>query len=137
MTREEVQDAWEKIVDTGFSNYHMLTKDQKIWFNIEPLTTSGIIDHYINSGADHNMDTIDALEYLGFNDIAEMMRKVNSLFKDSYPPSNILERNEQWNKRSEGYWESILDEIDLKFWQRCEQLESKLLIHINKTNIGK
>ena len=59
MTRQEAQAAWEKIVDTGFSDYDQLSSDQKIWFNIEPLTTGGIIDHYINHGAEHNQDTLE------------------------------------------------------------------------------
>jgi hypothetical protein len=61
MTREEAQPAWEKIVNTGFSDYHQLSFDQKIWFNIEPLTTDGIIDHYINNGAEHNQDTLTSV----------------------------------------------------------------------------
>lgn len=36
MTREEAQSAWEKIVDTGFSDYNKLNRDQRVWFNIEP-----------------------------------------------------------------------------------------------------
>ncbi len=45
MTREEVQPAWEKIVNTGFSDYNKLTKEQRVWFNIEPLITDGLWDH--------------------------------------------------------------------------------------------
>jgi len=95
MTREDAQKAWEKIVDIGFSDYELLTKDQKIWFNIEPLTTDGIIDHYINYGAKHNKDTIDALDFLGFHDIAQLMLKVNRLFNNATPPEDIDKRNEQ------------------------------------------
>ena len=70
MTREDVQPAWEKIVEAGFSNYALLTPDQRVWFNIEPLTTGGIIDHYINHGTEHNLETIADLKSLGFPDIA-------------------------------------------------------------------
>jgi hypothetical protein len=135
MTREEAQPAWEKIVDTGFSNYDLLTRDQRIWFNIEPLTTDGIIDHYVNHGAEHNQDTIDDLELLGFHDIAELLRKVNGLFTNGQPPTDIDERNEQivgWN----GRYDDFLDEIDEQYWELNTALEEALWEHITKTGIG-
>ena len=135
MTREDAQPAWEKIVDIGFSNYDLLTKDQKVWFNIEPLTTDAIIDHYINYGAEHNQDTIDALEFLEFYDIAELMRKVNALFLNGRPPADIDERNEQWTSWGDKH-ELLFDEIDKRFWDRCQDLEKSLVEHINRTKIG-
>jgi hypothetical protein len=135
MTREDVQNAWEKIWDIGLSYYERLTKDQKIWFNIEPLTTDGIIDHYINFGAEHNKDTIDALEFLGFPDIAELLLKVNSLFINGNPPADGDKRNEQWDSWSDKNT-ALLDEVDEKFWDRNEALENALLEHINRTKIG-
>ncbi len=135
MTREEAQIAWEKIVDIGFSNYERLSKDQKVWFNIEPLTLGGIIDHYINHGADYNQDTIDALQYLGFQDMSELMQKVNNLYKNGQPPIDKDERNEQWNTWCNKY-EVLLEEIDNKFWDKAKDLEHALLKHINSTRIG-
>jgi Domain of unknown function (DUF4375) len=135
MTREDTQAAWEKICDIGFSNYKLLTNDQKVWFNIEPLTIDGIIDHYINNGAEHNKDTINALEFLGFADIAELMKKVNALFSNNQPPTDITERNEQWDSWCDKY-EVLLDEVDKKFWGRCEDLEKALMQHIHMTRIG-
>lgn len=136
MTRDDAQDAWVRIVDTGFSSYDLLTKDEKIWFNIEPLTTDGLIDHYINNGAEHNKDTIDALKFLGFDDIAQLMLEINSLFKDGHPPADIYERNAQWDTWCAENGE-LLDRIDEAFWKRNDALEKKLLEHILKTNIGK
>ncbi|MES2850668.1 MAG: DUF4375 domain-containing protein [Bacteroidota bacterium] len=135
MTREDAQAAWEKIVDTGFSNYELLTEDQKVWFNIEPLTLGGIIDHFINNGAEHNQDTIKALEFLGFNDIAELIRNVNALFTNGQPPADINDRNEQWDTWCDKY-QSLLDEVDEKFWRRNKDLENSLMEHINRTQIG-
>ena len=135
MTRDDVQAAWVRIVDTGFKNYELLTKDQKIWFNVEPLTTDGIIDHYINNGAGHNIDTIQALEYLGFHDIAKQMLDINSLFKDGQPPTDIEERNAQWDSWSDEH-EELFDRIDENFWKRNEALEQALMEHIISTKIG-
>jgi hypothetical protein len=135
MTREDVQYAWEKIVEIGISNYDLLTTDQRIWFNIEPLTTNGIIDHYINHGAEHNYDTIKDLEFLEFFDIAELLKKVNSLFKNGEPPTDINERNDQINDWN-GQYDILFNEIDEAYWDRNSALEKVLLNHINKTNIG-
>lgn len=135
MTREEVQRAWERIVDIGLSDYDQLSTNQKIWFNIEPLTTDGIIDHYINNGAEHNQDTLDALQFLGFPDIANQMRRINTLFTNGHPPTDIHERNNQWNNWCDEH-ETLLDEVDTYFWTKCADLEKAILEHINRTGIG-
>jgi len=135
MTRDEAQAAWKKIVTTGFINYDQLSNNEKIWFTIEPLTTGGIIDHYINHGAEHNQDTLDALEFPGFPDLAGQMRTINKLFTNEQPPTDILERNEQWDSWSDEH-EVLLDEVDNYFWTKCAQLENASLEHINETGIG-
>ena len=132
MTRDEAQPAWEKIVDKGFSDYGELNRNQRIWFNVEPLTTDGIIDHYVNHGAEHNADTIEDLEFLGFSSIADLMRKLNGYFPDGKPPVEIDERNAQFSKISE----SLIDEVDEAFLEESDDLEEALLKHINDTGIG-
>ncbi len=135
MTKGDMQPAWEKVVEVGFSNYDGLTNDQKVWFNMEPLIIDGIIDHYINHGADHNADTIKGLELLGFSDLAALMNKINYLFVNNQPPTDIDERNKQWDS-----WcdinEVLLNDIDEKFWSRCNDLENALMEHIKRTKIG-
>ena len=135
MTRQEAQAAWKKIVDTGFTNYDQLSNNEKIWFNIEPLTTGGIIDHYISHGAEHNQDTLDALEFLHFPDLAQQMRTINELFTNGRPPADNIQRNEQWDSWCDKN-ELLLDEVDNSFWTRCADLEKALIEHINQTGIG-
>ena len=62
MTRGEAQPAWERIVEIGLSDYEKLTRDQRIEFNIEQLTTGGIQDIYVNSAAAHIIEIIEDLE---------------------------------------------------------------------------
>jgi hypothetical protein len=135
MTRDEAQPAWGKIVDIGCSNYDQLTNDQKIWFNIEPLTTGGIVEDYINHGAEYNKDTLKALEFLGFPDIAEQIHRINKLFKNGQPPTDIMKRNEDWDSWSENHKE-FLDDIENNFWTKCSDLENALMDHINRAGIG-
>jgi hypothetical protein len=135
MTREEVQPAWAKIIKIAFSNYHLLTPEQRVWFSVEPLTTGGITDHYVNSSAEHNMETIADLKTLGFQDVAEMLIKVNSLFKNGTPPIDIDKRNDELTNLNETDL-ALLDAIEEQFWDRCQDLEQELLNFINKTGIG-
>lgn len=135
MTRDEAQPAWEKIVFTAFSDYRSLTPEQRIWFSVEPLVTGGIVEHYINSLAAHNAETIADLQTLGFPDIAEMLMKVNRLFKDGTPPGDINKRNDELGNLSEADT-ALLDDIEASFWKRSDELDEALLAFINKTGIG-
>ncbi|WP_299252891.1 DUF4375 domain-containing protein [uncultured Cytophaga sp.] len=137
MTREEAQSAWEKIVDIGFSDYSKLTREQRVWFNIEPLTTDGLWDHYINHGADKNGDAIEDLEYLNFSSIANQLREFNKVYFPKGIPSGPNARQKQFDKFSEDQLENDIEEMDDKFWEICDDLEIALLDHINKTGIGK
>ncbi len=137
MTREEAQTAWKKIVDTGFSDYQKLTRDQRVWFNVEPLTTDGLWDHYMNSGADKNANTIDDLEYLNFSSIANQLRNFNKIYFPQGVPEGPDARQEQFDKFPEDQLEKDIEEMDSKFWETCSDLENALLDHINKTGIGK
>lgn len=136
MTREEAQPAWERIVEIGFSDYEKLTRDQRIWFNIEQLTTGGIQDIYVNFGAEHIIETIEDLEFLGFHDIALLAREINGLFPDGIPAKDIDERNELMGEWSQEMSDQF-DDIGRRFWLRSKELDQRLLNHIIETEIGK
>ena len=137
MTREEAQDAWEKIVDLGFKDYNKLTREQRVWFNIEPLTTNGLWDHYMNHGADKNPDTIEDLDYLNFNSVANQLREFNKRYFPNGVPDGPDAREEQFEKFDEDQLEDYIEEMDDKFWEISDDLESVLLEHIKNTGIGK
>ncbi|GER59809.1 DMP19 family protein [Patiriisocius marinus] len=127
MTRDDFQEAWELIVVKGFSNYEELTKNERIWFNIEPLVVDGLIDHYINYGAEYNSDTIADLKLLNQHEIAELMIEFNSKFKKGVP-ADIDDRNGEIGK----FKEAFIEEIDEKFWVLNDKLEISLLSHITQ-----
>lgn len=137
MTRDEVQPAWEKIVDLAFSDYEKLTKEQRIWFNIEPLTTDGLWDHYMNYGADKNPDTIEDLEYLNFHSVANQLREFNRSYFPDGVPEDPDSRQYEFNKFPEDQLEKDIEDMDNKFWELSDALDKTLLEHINKTEIGK
>ncbi|MBC6365192.1 DUF4375 domain-containing protein [Algoriphagus sp. AK58] len=137
MTRDEAQTAYIKIVETGFSDYNKLSREQRVWFNIEPLITDGLWDHYMNNGADRNSDTIEDLEYLNFTSIANQLRKFNKSYFPEGIPQGPDARQEQFDKFPESQLEKDIEEMDSKFWEICSALDQALLDHINKTGIGK
>lgn len=137
MTREEAQSAWEKIVNLGFSYYNKLTRDQRVWLNIEPLTTGGLWDHYMNHGADRNFDTIEDLEYLNFYSVANQLREFNQTYFPNGVPEGPDARQEEFDKFPEDQLEKNIEEMDEKFWKISDELERALLKHINRTGIGK
>ncbi|MEQ8534814.1 MAG: DUF4375 domain-containing protein [Imperialibacter sp.] len=137
MTREEAQPAWEKIVDTGISDYDKLTREQRVWFNIEPLTTDGLWDHYMNHGADRNADTIEDLAYLNFHPVANQLREFNKIFFPNGVPKGSDARQEQFDNFDEEILADHIEKMDSTFFEICDDLENTLLDHINKTGIGK
>ncbi len=137
MTIEEAENAWERIVDLGFTDYSKLTREQRVWFNIEPLITDGLWNHYINHGADKNSDTIEDLEYLNFTSIAKQLREFNRTYFPNGVPEGPDARQEQFHKFDEDELEDAIEQMDDKFWEISDELENVLLAHINETGIGK
>ncbi|BAO56195.1 DMP19 family protein [Nonlabens marinus] len=137
MTRDEAQDSWEKIVDLGFSYYNKLNREQRVWFNVEPLTTDGLWDHYINYGADKNADTIEDLEYLNFSSVANQLRKFNKTYFPNGVPEGPDARQEEFDKFDEDQLEEDIEKMDDRFWKVSDDLENALVEHINNTGIGK
>ncbi len=128
MSREELQDVWEDIVDRGYEDISSLTKEERVWFNLEPLTTDGIVDHYINHGGMYNSETIEDLNYLGETEIMNLMLSVNQKFKNGVPV-DINERNNQLMEMGDEI-DVFLEKIDSKFWKLCEGFEKRLYRYV-------
>ena len=124
-------------MDLGFSDYNKLTREQRVWFNLESLTTDGLWDHYVNHGADKNSDTIEDLDYLNFQSIANQLREFNNKYFPKGVPVDPDARQEEFDKFPEEELEDYIEEMDDKFWKICGELESSIMDHINKTGIGK
>lgn len=123
-TREEFQDLWETIVNKGINNYETLSREERIWFNLEPLLELGLIDHYVNSGAEHNSDTIEDLRYINQDVFADLMIKFNSAFRGGGVPLDINERNDQLG---DDFEDQFVDEIDEKAWALYKEFDLALL----------
>lgn len=117
MIRKDVQRAWEKIVDIGFSDYQKLTRDQRVWFNLELLITDGLWAHYMNSGADKNSDTIEDLTYLNFSSIANQLQEFNKIYFPKGVPEGADARQEKLDAFLQEQLEEDIKKMDEKFWE--------------------
>lgn len=136
MTRDEAQSAWEVIVDKGYSDYKSLTRDERVWFNIEPLTTDGLWYHYMNTGTEFNAETIEDLDYLNFHNVANLLRKFNQKYFPNGVPSEPDDLQLLFDQFPEDELEKDIETMDDQFWEISEELERRLLEHINATSIG-
>ena len=137
----DFQDDWEKLVDNGFKDYNSLTADERIWFNVEALIgqvdNGGLISHYYNSGADRNKETIEDLTTLGFTNIADLLKQINSWFPNEQPSTDIEDRNEVISNWQQGKYDELLDAYDNKFYEKEKELENKLVQHIERKVLTK
>jgi hypothetical protein len=137
MTRDEAQPAWEIIVDKGYSDYKSLSREERVWFNLEPLTIEGLWDHYMNTGAEFNAETIEDLDYLNFKSVANLMREFNKIYFPNGVPIEPDDRQLIFDQFPEDKLEKDIKTMDDNFWEVSEELELRLLGHINSTGIGK
>ena len=127
----DFQTDWVILVNKAVNDYDSLSSDERIWFNIQALIDAvdngGLISHYYNSGADHNKETIADLITIGFSDVADLLIKVNKLFPNSQPSTDLGERNEVINNWEDGKFDELLNQVDENFYGRENDLESKLI----------
>src|SRR5690606_18988706 len=109
-------------------------RKERIWFNLEPLTTDGIFFIYTNEGAENILDIIEDLEFLNHHKISDLVKKMNKLFPNNTPPKNVDDRNviiENWTEKQE----SKMEDIDDEFWEFSEDLEETLIDYLNNVKI--
>lgn len=141
MEDDEWESAWKSLVDKEANEgYQSLTADERILFNIESLIIAaddgGIISFYYNSGAEHMEETIEDLRSIKATNIIKMLKRINALFPNGRPSTNIDERNlviSSWyNGKKDAKYENLLEKMDDKFYSQQEDLELKLVPIIRK-----
>ncbi|CCH55754.1 hypothetical protein BN8_05039 [Fibrisoma limi BUZ 3] len=139
-TLSDYQQAWEKLVDKGFSNYESMTPAERIWFNLQTLLDTvdngGLISHYYNTDADRNRETIEDLIVFGFPELADLLLSINAWFPGGHPSLDIEERNDAISNWAEGQYDSLLEEFDNRFYAMETALESALVNHIEQKGLN-
>lgn len=125
---------WTRLVGKAITSYEQLLPEERIWYNIQVLidavNNGGVISYYSNPGADHLLETMADLKIIGATYILEILHKMNALFPNGIPPSDIEERNNvilSWNDDTVC---DLLDNLDIDFYKNCPILENTLMEHI-------
>jgi hypothetical protein len=126
----DFQNDWKKIVDKGFNDYKSLDTNERIWFNIQCLTSAigdgGLISFYYNSGATYIVD----LEKLELNEALIQITRVNKLFPNIETIQNFDKRNEvinSWDDYESDEIDNILDDIEANIDTLVPFIEKKLI----------
>ncbi|OOQ58229.1 DMP19 family protein [Mucilaginibacter pedocola] len=133
-TRLDFPELWETVADKAYNNFEALSSDERALFTVGYLIDStnngGILAHYCNIGANYNAETLADLEYLGFTDVADMLREINKLFPGGKAPTDINERNEVMETWEYSENEDLFEDLDQDFYRREEAMEDALVKHI-------
>jgi len=141
ITLSKFHQDWVEIADKGFADYDSLTRDERVWFNIQGLIgdvgNGGLISHYFNSGADKNGETIEDLNFLGQKEIAGILERINKLFPGGHVSKDIDERNDIISNWPDGQHDDLLKDLDNEFYGREKDLELRLIKHIKEKGLCK
>lgn len=134
--------SWDELVTKAFDRYDSLSKDERVWFNVQCLidevNNGGIAQFYFNHCGAWAAETIEDLLSLGFDDIAAILSKMNRLFPDDTPPADIEERNaviSAWP--DDGRLDSIMRAWDEIIYAREVELEQRLIQHIKDSGLDR
>lgn len=128
MTWQELCEKWSR------EGYDELTEQEQLWLNVHTLidaTENGdLISYFYNSGADTFDDTVDALDELEANEVAEIVEAFGNFFGDEVP-DDTQERNRVINSWPDGGQESeACEAVDEILMPLFEELETKLKAYL-------
>jgi hypothetical protein len=144
----DYQDKWEEIVSkaninyNGTNNYDTLTKEEKVWYNIQLLIAAvdngGMISYFYNHEAEYYLETIESLREIKQEKIIKLLKKQAKIFPKGIVPKNINKRNEIINNipdKKVGKVDKMGEKIDNDFYQLEDKLETELVDYIIKNNL--
>lgn len=129
-SRCDIQPIREWIVNRGCESYKSLQYWERLWFNLEPLTTWWAFDIYTNNWAEYIDDILEALEFLKLVEPKLLLEKMNRLFPGNIPPENLEERYEiilGWNSEKN----KLMEEIDEEFRKYTDIIDEAILKYLN------
>jgi hypothetical protein len=128
----DFNDDWGRLVDIAYNSYPLLTPDERIWYNVQGLmqdiANGGLISYYYNYGADHLYETMADLQTIGAGKIIELLQKINELFPDGIPGSDINERNNVISNWEDGAIDDLLRNLDDGYFKEQEQSLENILV---------
>ena len=133
-TLSDFQPQWEQLVYKAFDDFSSLSASERIWFTVECLINDvdngGLISHYYNAGANFNKETVEDLDFLGFDKVSNLLKQINTLFPDGVVSTDLLIRNDVISSWPDNEYDALLAKLDQEFYLYEDELESKLVEHI-------
>jgi len=144
----DFQEQWDKIVNKAnvnyneTSNYNSLTKEEKVWFNIQLLINAvnngGVISFFYNYEANHYLETIESLKELKQEKVIELLEKIAIIFPEGIVPKDIDERNriiESLSDEEDEKYDKMFENIDNDFFEIENKLEHDLINYLKINNL--
>jgi hypothetical protein len=135
----DFQEQWEKLVNKANNNYSLLSKAERVWFNIQLLIASvengGMISCFYNSLCDYYVEIIEDLKELKHDKIIKLMEEIGKMFPKGIVPKDMEKRNEVINCWSYGKYDRKLYKIDKTFFKLKNKLENDLIKYIITNNL--
>ncbi len=110
-----------------------LTKPEQVyvcvsWVEAE-VNNGGFDQFFYNSAGNHALETVEALDLIGANHTAEIVRRANGRFGESGPSQVRIERQAQLEKIT-GNSEGAFDDLDEAFYEYKDDLGALLKAYV-------
>ena len=129
---EDWEQRWNQLYDKCYKKgYGSLSSDERIWFNvrgvIDAINNGGTISYYYNHGADDLDDTLKDLKKINAIEMIDILNKINELFPNGKPSTDIDERNKVIDSWDDGQYHDLFEALNERFYDKLEEeLEIKL-----------
>lgn len=124
--RDDFEEILDEVREKACTNYHSLSIEERMWYNIEVFNEWGLYDTYTWIPHQHIKDVIFDLENLGFKDVADIIIAFNLHFSTEML-ENIAARNAHLETLSNDY----IDQLEERFSKYHHKIELALLKHLN------
>jgi hypothetical protein len=135
----DFQEQWEKLVIKANNNYSLLSKAERVWFNIQLLIAGvengGMISCFYNSLCDYYVEIIEDLKELKHDKIIKLMKEIGKMFPKGIVPKDIEKRNKIISSWPDGKYDKKLTKIDNVFFKLKKKIENDLIKYIITNNL--
>jgi hypothetical protein len=117
---DQIQPQFERILsklDTDLAGFEELNRAEQtvllVWIFLGEMDNGGLEQFYFGFGGSYASETIEALERIGAQSAAVLLRKANRVFPDAVPSRDRLERVE------------VLDDLSVEHAELFEKLDEE------------
>lgn len=117
---------FEKLEKVGFDG---LTDGEKTFLCVtilrDEINNGGFDQFYFNSGGEYSVEAVGAFEKIGAADVADIVRRANSVFLNGQPAKDRDARQKELDALTEAQ-KNTLSQLDLEFYKYGEDIDKLL-----------